>query len=63
MKSISGAKKRFRFTGKNKVRFKKAFHSHIMTTKSTKKKRHQRKPAILNKADTVRVKRMLPYGA
>lgn len=61
MKSNSGAKKRFRITGKGKVRFKRAYHSHILTTKTTKKKRKQRRPAILAEADVKQVKRLLPY--
>lgn len=61
MKSNSGAKKRFRITGKGKVRFKRAYHSHILTTKTTKKKRKQRRPAILADADVKQVKRLLPY--
>jgi large subunit ribosomal protein L35 len=61
MKSNSGAKKRFRITGKGKVRFKRAYHSHILTTKTTKKKRKQRRPAILAAADVKQVKRLLPY--
>ena len=62
MKSNSGAKKRFRFTGKGKVKFKRAYHSHILTTKSTKKKRNQRRAGIISESDMKQVKRMLPYG-
>jgi large subunit ribosomal protein L35 len=61
MKSNSGAKKRFRLTGKGKVKFKRAYHSHILTSKTTKKKRKQRRPAILSEADVKQVKRLLPY--
>ncbi len=61
MKSNSGAKKRFRKTGTGKVKFKKAYHSHILTTKTTKKKRNQRRMRILSSADTKRVHRLLPY--
>lgn len=63
MKSNSGAKKRFRFTGRGKVKFKKAFHSHILTHKTTKKKRVQRRITILSPEDQKRVNRMLPYKA
>ncbi len=62
MKSISGAKKRFRFTGTGKVKYKKAKHSHILTHKSTKVKRGMRRMRILAAEDEVRVKAMLPYG-
>lgn len=62
MKSNSGAKKRFRFTGTGKVKFKKAKHSHILTTKSTKVKRGMRRMRILSAEDAKRVQRMLPYS-
>ena len=62
MKSVSGAKKRFRFTAKGKVKFKRAKHSHILTTKSTKVKREQRKIAILARSDEAQIRRLLPYG-
>jgi large subunit ribosomal protein L35 len=63
MKSVSSSKKRFRFTAKGKVRFKRAYHSHILTTKTTKKKREQRMPAIMSAEDAKRVQRQLPYGS
>jgi large subunit ribosomal protein L35 len=62
MKSHSGAKKRFKFTGTGKVRYKPAKMRHILTKKSATFKRQNRKILILNKADTVKVKRMLPTG-
>jgi large subunit ribosomal protein L35 len=62
MKSNSGAKKRFRITGKGKVKFKKAYHSHILTSKTTKMKRKQRRPAILANSDMKHIRRMLPYA-
>jgi large subunit ribosomal protein L35 len=40
MKSNSGAKKRFKLTGTGKIKRKHAFHSHILTKKSTKRKRN-----------------------
>ena len=61
MKSNSGAKKRFRKTGTGKIKFKRAYHSHILTTKTTKKKRNQRRMRILPAAEQKRVKRLLPY--
>jgi large subunit ribosomal protein L35 len=62
MKSNSGAKKRFRFTGRGKVKFKKAYHSHILTSKTTKKKRNQRRTGILAASDMKQVKGLLPYN-
>ncbi len=63
MKSNSGAKKRFSFTAKGHVKFKKAKHSHILTTKTTKVKRKMRQTGILPAEEEPRVKRMLPYGS
>lgn len=63
MKSNSGAKKRFRMTAKGKIKFKKAKHRHILSTKSPKVKRKMRGMQILPECENERVKRMLPYGA
>jgi large subunit ribosomal protein L35 len=62
MKSHSGAKKRFSFTSTGKVRYKGAKNRHILTKKSPKFKRQGRKTGILNKADTVQIKNLLPNG-
>ena len=59
MKSHSGAKKRFKKTGNGKVKRRKAGKSHILTKKTTKKKRHLRKETTVDKADEKRIKRML----
>ena len=59
MKSNRGASKRFRLTGTGKVRRNKAYASHILTKKSTKRKRNLRKSGILTSADEARVKRMI----
>lgn len=59
MKTKSGAKKRFSFTGSGKLKRKHAFKSHILTKKSKKRKRNLGKFAIVDKVDEDRVKRML----
>jgi len=59
MKSNSGAKKRFKLTGTGRVKRKHAFHNHILTKKSQKRKRNLRQDAIIEKVDETRVKRML----
>ena len=59
MKTISGAKKRFKKT-KNGFKRKKAFRSHILTKKSAKRKRQLRGTHSLSKMDEKKVKRMLP---
>ena len=59
IKTNRGAAKRFRLTGTGKVRRQKAYSSHILTKKSTKRKRKLRKQTIAAKADVSRIKRML----
>ncbi len=61
MKTNRGAAKRFKATGTGKIRRSKAFTSHILTKKSTKRKRNLRKSGLISAADTKAVKRMLPY--
>ena len=62
MKTNRGAAKRFTATGGGKVRRSKAFSSHILTKKSTKRKRKLRKRALIDGANLKAVRRMLPYG-
>ena len=62
IKTNRGAAKRFRKTGTGKIRRNKAFTSHILTKKSTKRKRHLRSVILVDKADNAAVKKMLPYS-
>jgi large subunit ribosomal protein L35 len=59
MKTISGAKKRFRLTGTGKIKRKHAFKSHILTKKSTKQKRNLTYWGTVAKSDQANVKAML----
>ncbi len=61
LKTHSGAAKRFKKTGTGKVKRSKAFKRHILTTKTTKKKRHLDMETTVDKADQRKVKRMIPY--
>ncbi len=61
MKTNRGAAKRFKATGSGKIRRNKAYSSHILTKKSTKRKRNLRKSGLIDQADQRAVKRMLPY--
>ena len=58
-KTNKAAAKRFRLTGKGRVRRRKAYKSHILTKKTPKRKRHLRKAAIASHADTRRLKTLL----
>lgn len=59
MKTNSSAKKRFSFTGTGKVKRKHAFKSHILTKKSTKRKRALTHSSIVDSTDMNRVSKML----
>ena len=59
MKTKSGAKKRFSFTGSGKLKRKHAYKSHILTKKSKKRKRNLGYFAIVDKADEGNVRSML----
>lgn len=62
MKTNRGAAKRLKRTASGKLKRRKAYKSHILTKKSQKRKRHLRKPGLVNKADEKRMNRLLPYG-
>ncbi len=59
MKSTSGAKKRFKRTGSGQLKRRKAFRSHILSTKSSKRKRHLRKATLISKQELKKFDMML----
>ena len=59
LKTNRGAAKRFKKTGSGKVARRKAYHTHILTKKSRKRKRDLRKGTLVSSADTNRVRGML----
>ncbi|OGR31537.1 MAG: 50S ribosomal protein L35 [Desulfobacca sp. RBG_16_60_12] len=61
MKSHRGAAKRFKATGTGRLKHKQPYHSHILTSKSAKRKRQLRASAILSQAETKSLRRLLPY--
>jgi len=61
MKSSSGARKRFRTTGTGKIVRRKAYTSHLLSSKSRKRKRNLRKSTIVDSANSKGIVRMLPY--
>ncbi len=62
MKTNRSAAKRFKVTGKGKVKRRQANKSHILTKKASKRKRHLRDAKVAQKGDARRVKRMLGLG-
>jgi large subunit ribosomal protein L35 len=61
MKTKRGAAKRFKLTGSGQIKRSKAFTSHIMTKKSTKRKRNLRKSGLVDSTDIKGIRRILPY--
>jgi large subunit ribosomal protein L35 len=59
MKTNSGAKKRFRLTGTGKIKRKHAYKSHILTKKSTKRKRNLTYWTTIDKTNEKNVKLLL----
>ncbi len=61
MKTNSGAAKRFRKNGAGKFKRGQSHRRHILTKKSTKRKRHLRDDKQVHESDTKMLRRMLPY--
>ena len=59
LKTNRAARKRFRKTGTGKIRRNHAYKSHILTKKTTKRKRNLRKSVIVHPANAGRIKRLL----
>jgi large subunit ribosomal protein L35 len=59
MKSRRSAAKTFKVTATGKIKRRKAFRSHILTSKSTKRKRHLRKPTLVDKTEARKVRTFL----
>jgi len=62
MKTKKGAAKRFRTTAGGGYKRSRAFKRHILTSKSTKRKRHLDMESMVSPSDHRRVREMLPYG-
>ena len=62
MKSSRGAKKRFKVTKSGRIKYTRANRRHILTKKSSKRKRQLRGAAFLTSGDAGLVKRLLPNG-
>jgi large subunit ribosomal protein L35 len=61
IKTHRGAAKRFKATGKGRLKHKQPYHSHILTSKTAKRKRQLRLPALVSQAEEKSLKRLLPY--
>ena len=63
MKTHRGAAKRVKVTGTGKLKRMRSNKSHILTKKTTKRKRRLRQSTLVSKADEKKLKKILPYGA
>ena len=61
MKTKRAAAKRFKVTGTGKLVRNKAYKSHILTKKTTKRKRGLRKDTVLDQTNVKAIKKILPY--
>jgi len=61
LKTHRGAAKRFKKTATGKFKRSQSFKRHILTSKTTKRKRGLRKSAFVSEADQAKLERMLPY--
>jgi large subunit ribosomal protein L35 len=62
MKTNRGAAKRFKLTGTGKIKRAKAYSSHILTKKSTKRKRGLRQGSLVDGADFRGIRKIIPYA-
>ncbi len=62
LKTNRGAAKRFKRTASGAVKRNASHRRHILTKKSTKRKRQLRCPSILHPSDVKAAERMLPYA-
>ena len=62
MKTHRGAAKRFARTASGRFKHRQSDRSHILTKKSTKRKRQLRKAALIAESDAGLLKPMLPYS-
>ena len=61
MKTNRGAAKRFKKTGTGKIKRSSAFTSHILTSKTRKRKRNLRHGGLVSASDQKNVARLIPY--
>jgi large subunit ribosomal protein L35 len=61
IKTHRGLAKRVKITAKGKVKRAKAFHSHLLSSKTPKMKRRLAKADMMHPTDVKRVRSLLPY--
>ena len=61
LKTHRGAAKRFKVTGTGKVARSKAFGRHLLSKKSSKRKRSLKQGALVHSTEQKSIKKLLPY--
>jgi large subunit ribosomal protein L35 len=62
IKTNRGAAKRFKTTGSGKIVRNRAFANHILSKKTTKRKRTLRKSTLVDSAKLKHISKLIPYG-
>ena len=62
LKTNRGAAKRFKKTGTGKYKRGSSHMNHILTKKSSKRKRHLRSSSLISDSDVKNIKKLLPYS-
>ena len=62
LKTNKGAAKRFKKTGSGKYKRSSSHMTHILTKKSSKRKRHLRSSSLIADGDKKSIKKLLPYS-
>jgi large subunit ribosomal protein L35 len=61
LKTRQSVAKRFKVGGSGKIKRSKAFRNHILTKKTSKRKRQLRKDTVVDSVDVPRIRREIPY--
>ncbi|MDF1536397.1 MAG: 50S ribosomal protein L35 [bacterium] len=61
IKTNRGAAKRFGKTGSGKLKRRRAYHSHILTSKNQKRKRRLREGTLVSGVDAKNIRKLIPY--
>jgi large subunit ribosomal protein L35 len=61
LKTHRGAAKRFKITGKGKIKRSRAYKSHLLTGKPSKRTKRLRTSTLVSDSEYVKIKRLLPY--
>jgi large subunit ribosomal protein L35 len=62
LKTNRSVAKRFKFTGKGKIKRTRAYKGHLLAHKAKKRKRQLRRLALVSPKDVKTIRRLLPYG-